>query len=78
MLESRLHPVARTLSLDSVAELAKAVRLWPQEKMFEAITEAMATNETLFYCDKGAFERFSDHILSPLLEVRATWKSLRA
>jgi chemotaxis protein methyltransferase CheR len=63
--------------LDSVAELAKAVRLRLQEKMFEAITEAMATNEMLFFRDNGPFERFSDHKLPPLLEVRATRKSLR-
>lgn len=77
LLESRLLPVARTFSLESVADLAKAVRLRPQEKMFEAITEAMTTNETLFFRDNGPFERFRDHILPPLLKARATRKRLR-
>mgnify|MGYP002641157347 FL=1 len=77
LLESRLLPVARKLELDSVAELAKALRLRPREPMFEAITEAMTTNETLFFRDNGPFERFRDHILPPLLESRASQKRLR-
>ena len=77
LLESRLLPVARKFEMDSVTDLAKALRLRPQEPVFAAITEAMTTNETLFFRDNGPFERFRDHILPPLLDSRASRKTLR-
>ncbi|MFT6579873.1 MAG: chemotaxis protein methyltransferase CheR [Alphaproteobacteria bacterium] len=77
LLESRLLPVARDFGYDSVESLASSVRMFPKEPELEAITEAMTTNETLFFRDNGPFERFRDNILPPLMKARATHKRLR-
>jgi chemotaxis protein methyltransferase CheR len=77
LLESRLLPVAREFGYESVEGLASSVRMFPKERELEAITEAMTTNETLFFRDNGPFERFRDNILPPLLETRAAHKRLR-
>ena len=77
LLESRLLPVARKFGYDSVERLASSVRMHPKEPELDAITEAMTTNETLFFRDNGPFERFRDDVLPPLLASRTSRKRLR-
>jgi chemotaxis protein methyltransferase CheR len=77
LLESRLLPVARKWNIEKLEELASAVRRKPEEALLDDITEAMTTNETFFFRDTRPFDLFRDEILPPLLESRASLKTLR-
>ncbi|MDX1922972.1 MAG: protein-glutamate O-methyltransferase [Alphaproteobacteria bacterium] len=77
LLESRLMPVARKLGLKDLEELAASLRSKRDEKVMEAITEAMTTNETFFFRDQKPFDQFRQVVLPHMLKVRAAKKSLR-
>ncbi|HXC55830.1 MAG TPA: protein-glutamate O-methyltransferase CheR [Rhizomicrobium sp.] len=48
-----------------------------RDTLARAVTEAMTTNESSFFRDRGAFEQFRDLVLPRLLEDRAATKRLR-
>lgn len=77
LLESRLMPVARKFGLKDLEELASSLRTKRDEKIMEAITEAMTTNETFFFRDQKPFDQFRQVVLPHILKVRAAKKSLR-
>lgn len=77
LLESRLMPVARKLNLKDLEELANSLRTKRDEKVMDAITEAMTTNETFFFRDQKPFDQFRQVVLPHLLKARAAKKSLR-
>ncbi len=77
LLESRLNPVARKNNCADLDELVAQVRAKRSEPLLRDITEAMTTNESFFFRDAKPFETFEHGILPPLLEARATKKSLR-
>lgn len=77
LLESRLMPVARKLGLKDLEELAKTIREKRDEKILEAVTEAMTTNETFFFRDQKPFDQFKNIVIPHLLKVRAAKKHVR-
>lgn len=77
LLESRLMPIARKSNLKDLEELAKQVRDKREEKILEAITEAMTTNETFFFRDQKPFDQFRNVVLPYLLKSRGQKKSFR-
>ena len=62
LLESRLAPIARQESLDSVDDLIAQLRTRPDEKLKGEVVEAMTTNETLFFRDITPFDTLRDHV----------------
>lgn len=75
LLESRLHPLARTEGMETLDELVAKLRAPGSESLREQVTEAMTTNESFFFRDKKPFDAFNDVILPHLLKTRQ--KSLR-
>lgn len=56
LIESRLLPVAREHGCDNISGLFNLVRTSPKEDIIKEITEAMTTNESLFFRDAKPFE----------------------
>lgn len=77
LLESRLMPVARKFGAKSVDDLVAMVRVKADQQILRAITEAMTTNETLFFRDTKPFDQFKKVVLPHLLETRAAKRSVR-
>lgn len=77
LLESRLLPVARNNGMETLEQLVSAMRVATGEGLRVAVNEAMTTNESFFFRDKTPFDVFKNTMLPPLLESRASIKSLR-
>ena len=77
LLESRLMPVARRRGMKELDELVIALRTRREEALIREVTEAMTTNESLFFRDIKPFELFRHNVLPRLLESRASRKSFR-
>jgi chemotaxis protein methyltransferase CheR len=77
LLESRLMPIARTYGAKGLDELVALLRKKPDPVLTRAITEAMTTNETLFFRDVKPFEQFRRAVLPGLLKQRAESRVIR-
>ncbi len=77
LLESRLMPVARRFVAKRLDEFVNSVRQRQDQERLKAITEAMTTNETLFFRDAKPFEQFKRVVLPALLEARAAQRAIR-
>ena len=77
LLESRLAPIARKEGLANVDDLIAELKRTTNEALFAAVTEAMTTNESLFFRDKTPFENLKDHILPTLEKSRPADEKLR-
>ena len=77
LLESRLMPLARKRGLGGLEDLISAIRTNRQESLLRDVTEAMTTNESLFFRDAKPFEQFRQNILPMLMETRANTRRLR-
>jgi chemotaxis protein methyltransferase CheR len=77
LLESRLVPVARRRGMSGLEDLVAAIRQTKDEPLLKDVTEAMTTNESFFFRDSRPFDILEKEILPPLLESRASRKSLR-
>jgi chemotaxis protein methyltransferase CheR len=77
LLESRLMPVARRFGAKSLDEFVALVRRQQDRETLRAITEAMTTNETLFFRDVKPFEQFQRVVLPTLLAARAAQRTIR-
>lgn len=77
LLESRLMPIARRLSVKDLGELAGRVRTSNDKALVEEIVEAMTTNESFFFRDGTPFEQFRQTVLPKLIAARAATKTLR-
>ncbi len=77
LLESRLLPVARRFGAKTLDEFINSVRKQLDHERLNAITEAMTTNETLFFRDAKPFEQFKRVVLPGLLEARAASRAIR-
>jgi chemotaxis protein methyltransferase CheR len=76
LVESRLLPLARHMSLASVSELVTQLRSKPFGSLHTQVVEAMTTNETSFFRDLHPFEALRKDVLPPLLAARRARKSL--
>src|SRR5258708_15761774 len=75
-IEGRLAIVMRRFGFRSISALILELR-HGNDALARAVTEAMTTNESSFFRDRAAFDKFRDVILPPLLESRARRKRLR-
>ena len=77
LLENRLMAVARKWGMNDIDGLAASVRGGPNEELLREITEAMTTNETLFFRDQTPFEQLEKVVLPRLLESRKESRRIR-
>jgi len=77
LLETRLQPVARSHGLSSIEQIVSTLRSRRDEKLVNSITDAMTTNESLFFRDRTPFDQFKTVVLPSLLQSRAAKKSIR-
>ena len=77
LLESRLMPVARKWNVKGLDDLVALLRSSDDQRLATNITEAMTTNETLFFRDAQPFEQFRSAVLPALLARRAAEKQIR-
>lgn len=77
LFESRLMPVARTYNVKSIEDLIGLVRTKRDQSVVMAITDAMTTNETLFFRDTKPFDQFRTLVLPGLLEARKAKRDIR-
>jgi chemotaxis protein methyltransferase CheR len=72
----QLAPVMRRFGFRTADALVAELR-HGRDTLARAVTEAMTTNESSFFRDRGAFEQFRDLVLPRLIEARAKTKRLR-
>ncbi len=77
LLESRLMPVARKFGFAGLPELIVTVRKERPEELLRDITEAMTTNESLFFRDMKPFEQFRNLVIPKLVESRQPARRIR-
>ncbi|WP_420404629.1 CheR family methyltransferase [Nisaea sp.] len=77
LLETRLQPVARSHGLSSIEQIVSTLRSRRDERLVNSITDAMTTNESLFFRDRTPFEQFKTVVLPTLMETRAAKKQIR-
>ncbi len=69
LIETRLEPLARQLGLGSLEALVAKLRL--REPLVEiSVTDALTTNETLFFRDKQPFDVLRETVLPKLVNAR--------
>ncbi len=72
LLESRLKSVARKFDHESLSAMVRAMQVSPpKEDMLKEITEAMTTNESMFFRDNKPFVSLRQKILPALTTQRA-------
>ena len=77
LLESRLMPVARKFGFAGLPELIVTVRKERPEELLRDITEAMTTNELLFFRDMKPFDQFRNLVIPKLVEARQSTRKIR-
>lgn len=77
LVAGRLGPVAIKHGFRGVLELMANLRANPTRAVVDAVVEAMATHESLFFRDQAPFEHIARAILPDLLRKRADVKTLR-
>jgi chemotaxis protein methyltransferase CheR len=77
LLESRLVPVARAHGLKSIDEVAAEVKAGRNQRLMNAVVEAMTTNESFFFRDIKPFDQFKQFVLPQMLARRSATRQLR-
>ncbi len=77
LIETRLDPIVRDRGLPSLSVLASKIRLGGDPALESAVVDAMTTNETLFFRDKGPFDIARSLILPKLIEARRRQGQIR-
>jgi chemotaxis protein methyltransferase CheR len=77
LIESRLVPVTRKFGMKAIEDIVAAIRLRNDQAVARAVTEAMTTNETLFFRDTKPFEQFKRVVMPNLMKARGSRNSLR-
>jgi len=77
LLESRLAPLARAEGYPSIEALIGAARREGSDRLWWAITEALATHETFFFRDNTPFDLFKQEILPVLSRSRGNSATIR-
>ncbi|QFU17686.1 CheR family methyltransferase [Microvirga thermotolerans] len=77
LIESRLAPVCRSFDIASLADLVRHLRGNRNPTLESAVVDAMTTNETFFFRDKGPFDLFRDVLLPRYLAARSSVRHLR-
>ena len=77
LLESRLMPVARKFGFTGLSDLVMTVRKDRPEELLRDITEAMTTNESLFFRDIKPFEQLQSLVVPKLVQTRQSTRKIR-
>jgi chemotaxis protein methyltransferase CheR len=76
LLESRLLPLARKISVAGISELVAKMKAGGEALILDVV-EAMTTNETFFFRDKTPFDSFKEAVIPELMRARAGRRALR-
>ena len=71
LFETRLSSIAERLGCSSYLELHQKAQKDPSKKIERQIIDAISTNETLFFRDKGPFELLQHKLLPELIDARS-------
>lgn len=77
LLKSRLEPLARAQGMESISELVASMKSPAAKNLQVNVTDAMTTNESLFFRDKTPFEHLDNIMLPYFLNARKSNKRLR-
>jgi chemotaxis protein methyltransferase CheR len=77
LVESRLSPICRRFEMDNLSQLVTVLKGGRGANIENAVVEAMTTNETFFFRDKGPFDLFKEVLLPRYLTARASTRRLR-
>ncbi|HEX6984528.1 MAG TPA: protein-glutamate O-methyltransferase CheR [Planctomycetaceae bacterium] len=77
LLEARLVPLAQSYALSGLDALVAELRTGRDQRLRDAVVEAMTTNETSFFRDRTPFDELRDRLLPDLIEARRTTRSFR-
>ncbi|MGH6718280.1 MAG: CheR family methyltransferase [Alphaproteobacteria bacterium] len=77
LLESRLVPLARKQGMRGLEDLVHAIRTTREERLINVVTEAMTTNESLFFRDSSPFDQLKATLLPSLQKARVNTRRLR-
>ncbi len=70
LLETRLSSIAEMHDCKSYVDLCNKAKTEPSKKIERAIIDAISTNETLFFRDKGPFDLLQHKILPEIIDRR--------
>jgi len=77
LFETRLSAIAEAQGCKSYQELHNKARQDPSKKIEKSIIDAITTNETLFFRDKGPFELLQHKILPEVIDARSSQSALK-
>jgi len=77
LFETRLSSVAETHSCKSYQELQAKAKKDSTKAIEKSIVDAITTNETLFFRDKGPFELLQHKILPEIIDARSSTSSVK-
>jgi chemotaxis protein methyltransferase CheR len=77
LLEARLLPISREVGGTTITDLVALLRRGATEELLRQVTEAMTTNESMFFRDNRPFEQLKEVILPALKEKTSLSKRLR-
>ncbi len=77
LFETRLSSIAEAQGCKSFQELHNKARQEPNKKIEKDIIDAITTNETLFFRDKGPFELLQHKILPEIIDARSAQSSIK-
>jgi chemotaxis protein methyltransferase CheR len=77
LFETRLSSIAEAQGCSSYQQLVNKSRQDPSKKIEKDIIDAITTNETLFFRDKGPFELLQHKILPEIIDLRSAQSSLK-
>jgi chemotaxis protein methyltransferase CheR len=75
LFETRLSSIAEANGCKSYQELHNKSKTDPSKKIEKEIIDAITTNETLFFRDKGPFELLQHKILPEVIDLRSSQSS---
>ena len=77
LLEARLLPIARRENLRTINDLCALMRATTRPTLARDVTEAMTTNETLFFRDALPFKALREKLLPALMDQRKLTRTLK-
>lgn len=77
LFETRLSSIAESHGCKSYQELHLKARQEPSKKIEREIIDAITTNETLFFRDKGPFELLQHKILPEIIDLRSSKSAMK-
>ncbi len=77
LFETRLSSIAETHGCKSYQDLHAKAKMDPAKKIEKEIIDAITTNETLFFRDKGPFELLQHKILPEIIDARGSKTSMK-